>query len=260
MDHLDFPLKARRNFGLEGIEYVNTFFFERARDTEYLRAMKRRAEGEGVRSLLIMCDGEGDLGAPDDTERARAVSSHEKWLEAAASLGCHSIRVNARSGPELDEEEQARLASDGLRGLCELAEPFGLNVLVENHGGTSSNGAWLASVMRRVAHPRVGTLPDFGNFLLREEPETWYDRYQGVRELMPFARAVSAKSHDFDGDGNETSTDFLAMMRIVLDAGYRGFVGIEYEGDRLDEPSGVQKTKELLFRVRDELASAYSPV
>jgi L-ribulose-5-phosphate 3-epimerase len=254
MDHLDFAAKARRSFGLDGIEYVNQFFFERARDQDYLREMKSRADSEGVRSLLIMCDREGALGAPDDEERARSVSNHEKWLDAAAYLGCHSIRVNAQSSPELSEDEQGNLAADGLRKLCELADPLGLNVLVENHGGTSSKGAWLASVMKRVAHPRIGTLPDFGNFRIRDEPEEWYDRYQGVRELMPFAKAVSAKSYDFDAQGRETKTDFHAMLRIVLDAGYHGFLGIEYEGDGLDEETGVQKTKDLLVRVREELA------
>jgi sugar phosphate isomerase/epimerase len=164
------------------------------------------------------------------------------------------VRVNARSNPDLSYEEQEKLAADGLLRLCEIADPHGIGVLVENHGGLSSNGAWLSSVMKRVGHPRIGTLPDFGNFRLRETPEEWYDRYQGVRELMPFARAVSAKSHDFDENGEETTTDFLKMMRIVVDAGYRGFVGIEYEGERLSEPEGVEKTKALLLRVRGALA------
>jgi sugar phosphate isomerase/epimerase len=164
--------------------------------------------------------------------------------------------VNARSGERLDPAEQEKLAADGLRRLCELAERNGLNVLVENHGGISSNGAWLASVMKRVGHPRIGTLPDFGNFLLRREPEDWYDRYRGVEELMPYARAVSAKSHDFDPDGNETSTDYRRMMRIVRDASYRGYVGIEYEGERLPEKEGVELTRRLLVRVREELAAA----
>jgi sugar phosphate isomerase/epimerase len=204
-----------------------------------------------------MCDDEGDLGDPSSDGRARAVENHRKWVEAAKFLGCHSIRVNARSNPDLAFEEQEKLAADGLRKLCELADPHGIGVLVENHGGLSSNGIWLSAVMKRVAHPRIGTLPDFGNFRLRETPEEWYDRYKGVTELMPFARAVSAKSHDFDERGEETQTDFHRMMRIVLDAGYRGFVGIEYEGDRISEPEGVEKTKALLVKVREELASSY---
>ncbi len=257
MSHLDFATRARRDHGLDAIEYVNVFFMDKAGDAAYMTEMKSRADGEGVRSLLIMCDDEGDLGDADAASRSRAVENHRKWVEAAKGLGCHSVRVNARSHPDLPYEEQERLAADGLRGLCELADPYGIGVLVENHGGLSSNGAWLSAVMKRVAHPRVGTLPDFGNFRLRETPEEWYDRYQGVRELMPFARAVSAKSHDFDARGEETRTDYGRMMRIVLDAGYRGYVGIEYEGDRLSEAEGVEKTKALLSRVREELTSSY---
>jgi sugar phosphate isomerase/epimerase len=259
LTHLDFITGARRDYGLDAVEYVNQFFMDKAEDAAFLREMNSRTAGEGVRSLLIMCDSEGDLGDPSAGERARAVENHRKWVEAAATLGCHSVRVNARSHPDLPYEEQERLAADGLRSLCELADPYGIGVLVENHGGLSSNGTWLSGVMKRVAHPRIGTLPDFGNFRLRETPEEWYDRYQGVTELMPFARAVSAKSHDFDENGGEIHTDFLKMMRIVLDAGYRGYVGIEYEGESLSEAEGVEKTKALLVRVREELGRSYPP-
>lgn len=259
MSHLDFITRARKGFDLGAVEYVNQFFMDKARDQGYLREMTSRADGEGVRSLLIMCDSEGDLGDPVASERARAVENHRKWVEAAKTLGCHSVRVNARSNPDLSYEEQEKLAADGLRSLCELADPHGIGVLVENHGGLSSNGIWLSAVMREVAHPRIGTLPDFGNFRLRETPEEWYDRYQGVAELMPFARAVSAKSHDFDENGEETHTDFMKMMRIVLDAGYHGHLGIEYEGDTLSESQGVEKTKALLLRVRDALGRGHSP-
>ncbi len=257
MDHLDFAAVAKRDYGLDGIEYGNTFFFDQAREQTYLGEMKSRADGEGVHSLLIMCDNEGDLGDGDETARATAVSNHHKWVEAARSLGCHSIRVNARSNPVLDAQEQQKLAADGLRRLCELSDPYGIDVIVENHGGLSSNGAWLKAVMERVDHPRVGTLPDFGNFKIRSDPEEWYDRYQGVRELMPYAKAVSAKSHDFDAAGNETGTDYDRMLRIVLDAGYRGYIGIEYEGEGLSEQEGVRKTRDLLVRVREDLTSAY---
>ena len=255
LDPLELAATAR-SFDIDGIEYVNTFFFGHAQDRDYLAEMKRRAEGEGVQSLLIMCDAEGDLGNPDGAARAEAVERHVKWLEAAASLGCHSIRVNARSRG--DYQEQQKLAADGLRSLCERADPFGLDVLVENHGELSSNGQWLAGVMELVDHARVGTLPDFGNFLLTREPEEWYDRYQGVEELMPYAKAVSAKSHVFGADGEEQRTDYTRMMRIVLDAGYRGWVGIEYEGDELPEMEGIRKTRDLLVRVREELAPAYA--
>jgi sugar phosphate isomerase/epimerase len=199
-----------------------------------------------------MCDGEGALGDADEGKRRQAVENHQKWLDAARELGCHSIRVNAASSGEYDE--QTRLAADGLRRLTDRGEKLDLNVIVENHGGLSSNGAWLSAVIQRVDHPRCGTLPDFGNFNLGDGKT--YDRYKGVGEMMPFAKAVSAKSNDFDDDGNEIHTDYRKMLRIVLDAGYRGFVGIEYEGGKLSEPDGIRATKQLLERVRAELAKA----
>jgi sugar phosphate isomerase/epimerase len=254
LDPLDFPAVTRDRYGLDAVEYVNQFFRDRARDQAWLARLRRGAEAAGVRSLLIMVDGEGALGDPDKEARAQAVENHRKWLDAASSLGCHSIRVNAQSAGA--REEQARLAADGLRRLCEHAEPHELNVLVENHGGLSSDGAWLAGVIERTDHPLAGTLPDFGNFRVRDAE--WYDRYQGVRELMPYAEAVSAKSHDFDDDGRETGTDYTRMMGIVLDAGYRGWVGIEYEGQTLPEHEGIIATRDLLRRVRSELAAAYA--
>ncbi|MDX1673694.1 MAG: sugar phosphate isomerase/epimerase family protein [Longimicrobiales bacterium] len=256
LDTLDFPAAARDRYGLDAVEYVNQFFTDRARDQAWLARLRRAAGDAGVRSLLIMVDGEGALGDPDAAARERAVENHRKWLDAASSLGCHSIRVNARSAGS--REEQARLAADGLRRLCEIAEPHELNVLVENHGGLSSDGGWLAGVIERTDHPLAGTLPDFGNFRISEEPEEWYDRYRGVRELMPYADAVSAKSHAFSEQGRETATDYTRMMRIVLDAGYRGYVGIEYEGDGLSEHDGILATRDLLRRVRSELAEEYA--
>jgi sugar phosphate isomerase/epimerase len=255
MNPLDFAARARREFGIEAVEYVNVFFFDRAGDSGYMGELKKRADAEGVRNLLIMCDGEGQLGHPDTKERAKAAGNHHKWVEAASFLGCHSIRVNAASDAKLPPEEQQKLAADGLRSLCEYADGRGINVLVENHGGTSSNGAWLAGVMKLAGHDRLGTLPDFGNFTIREGEV--YDRYTGVREMMPFAKSVSAKSADFDAQGNETATDYRKMLRIVLDAGFRGFVGIEYEGSRLAEPDGIRATRDLLLRVRDELSPLY---
>ncbi|MBA7483157.1 hypothetical protein ES707_18668 [subsurface metagenome] len=181
------------------------------------------------------------------------MENHHKWVEAAKFLGCHSIRVNAASAGSYDE--QMKLAADGLCRLVEFGDQHDINVIVENHGGLSSNGQWLTGVMKMVDHPRCGTLPDFGNFRISEEEE--YDRYKGVEELMPYAKAVSAKSNDFDENGNETATDYLRMMKIVLDAGYRGYVGIEYEGPNLSASEGIIATKKLLERVREQLAEAY---
>ena len=253
LDHLDFAKTAKEEFGIEAVEYVNQFFKDKAKDADYLAQMKTRAADHGVRSLLIMVDGEGQLGAAEPEKRKQTVENHKKWVEAAATLGCHSVRVNAASSGTY--EEQIERAADGLHQLTEFAEQHNLSVLVENHGGLSSNGEWLAKVMQTVDHPHCGTLPDFGNF--RIQGDEWYDRYKGVEELMPFAQAVSAKSHDFDEQGNETRTDYTRMMKIVLDAGYRGFVGIEYEGKMLSERDGIRKTKALMERVRDELAPSY---
>lgn len=255
MTNLDFPGRAAGEFGIDAVEYVNAFFKDKAEDAAYLAALNARCADAGVRSLLIMCDGEGDLGDADDARRARAVDNHRRWVHAARTLGCHSIRVNAASSGSW--EEQRERAADGLRRLTEFADTLGINVIVENHGGLSSNGRWLSETIRAVDHPRCGTLPDFGNFCLdwsrADDPAAWYDRYQGVAELMPFAKAVSAKSHEFDESGNEVRTDYARMMKIVLDAGYRGYVGIEYEGDRHSEPEGIRMTKALLERVRESM-------
>ncbi len=252
---LDFPCVARERYGVGAVELVNSFFADKARDRVWLRNLKKRSGDAGVEILLIMCDGVGDLGNPDKERRGDAIDGHVRWLESAAALGCHSIRVNAASRGSY--EEQQALAADGLYRLATLAKGFGLNVIVENHGGLSSNGAWLAGVLERVGLENCGTLPDFGNFCMdwdsADDPESWYDRYLGVEQMMPYAKAVSAKSHDFDAEGNESSTNFLKMMRIVEDAGYRGWIGIEYEGSRLSEHEGIIATKRLLERVLDQL-------
>lgn len=244
LDNLDFAATARK-YDIDAVEYVNQFFKDKARDESYLGEMKKRAADNGVKSILIMCDGEGQLGDPESAKRKQAVENHYKWLEAAKYLGCHSIRVNAASSGTYDE--QLKLASDGLSQLSEYAKQYKLNVIVENHGGLSSNGEWLSSVMKEVNLPNCGTLPDFGNFYD-------YDRYQGVKDLMPWAKGISAKSYDFDEDGNETKIDFERMIRIVLDAGYNGYIDIEYEGNRLNEEDGILATKKLLEKVRDKLS------
>ena len=256
LDPLDFPGFAKSNFGIDAVEYVNQFFMDKAGDRQWLTELKRRCDGEGVRSVLIMCDREGNLGDPDAAARTQAVENHYKWVEAAQFLGCHSIRVNAASSGTWDE--QRALAADGLRRLSTFAADYGLNVIVENHGGLSSNGQWLSSVIRDVGRDNIGTLPDFGNFFISRQPVEEYDRYQGVSELMPFARGVSAKSYGFDDAGNETTIDYRRMMRIVLDAGYRGRVGVEWEGTGVSDVDGIRLTQELLLRIRDEVADDYA--
>ena len=252
LNALDFAKVTKEDFGLNAIEYVNQFFKDKANDEAYLGQLKSRAADHGVKSLLIMVDGEGSLGHGDTAERNKAVQNHHKWANAAEFLGCHSIRVNAATTGNGSFEEKQKLAADGLRSLSEYGATLGLNVIVENHGGLSSNGFWLAGVMEIVDLPNCGTLPDFGNFNVGDGK--WYDRYQGVTELMPFAKAVSAKSHEFDEKGDEVRTDYRRMMGIVLAAGYHGYVGIEYEGSKDDAYTGIKKTKQLLETVRDELS------
>jgi sugar phosphate isomerase/epimerase len=255
VDPLDFPRLAKEEFGISAVEYVNQFYMEKATDKDYFQELKKRADDNGVKSLIIMVDGEGNLGEAGEDDRKRVVKNHYKWVDLAAFLGCHSIRVNA-GGPG-GRKTLAAAVVDGLGRLSEYAAEAGLNVIVENHGGFSSDGAWLSGVISQVGMDNCGTLPDFGNFCIRRGKDAdgkricleEYDRYKGVAELMPFARAVSAKSHDFDAGGNEIHTDYSRMMKIVLDAGYRGYIGVEYEGSRDDEFIGIHKTKALLERV-----------
>lgn len=248
-DPLDFAKIAKTEYGIEGVEYVNQFFKDKAKDQGYLNELKKRADDHGVTSVLIMCDGEGALGDPDEKKRNEAVDNHKKWVEAAKFLGCHSIRVNAQSSGTY--WEQMKLAADGLRKLTEFGATHQISVIVENHGGLSSNGIWLSSTIHTVNHPGCGTLPDFGNF--RVANNVWYDRYKGTEELMPFAKGVSAKSYHFDASGNDTRTDYRKMLPIVLSFDYHGWIGVEYEGKKVSEPEGIKLTKKLLETVRDEI-------
>jgi L-ribulose-5-phosphate 3-epimerase len=252
LTNLDFARVSKDEFGIDGIEYVSQLWEDKQAGAEYVAKVKKAAADAGVQSVLIMVDAEGALGDADDAARTKAIDNHKKWLEAAKELGCHAIRVNAQSSGSY--ADQLALAADGLGRLGEIADQYGLNVLVENHGGLSSNGAWLAGVMKRVGRPNVGTLPDFGNFCVsgRGTPEAvWYDRYQGMEELMPFAKAVSAKSYDFDDAGDCTETDYYRVMKTVLNHGYGGWVGIEYEGSAVGEYEGIKKTKALLEKIAD---------
>lgn len=239
LSNIDFPKYTKDTFGINAVEYVNAFFKQHAKNKTYLKDLKSRTDNEGIRNVLIMCDGEGALGAKTKEQRNKTVDNHKKWVEAAQFLGCHSIRVNA-GGPG-NTKELAKQVADGLHTLSLFAKGFGINVIVENHGGLSSDGAWLSSVIKSVALSNCGTLPDFGNF-------GKYDRYQGIKDLMPYAKGVSAKSHAFDKDGNETKTDFLKAMQIVAQSNYKGYVGVEYEGSGLSENEGIIATKKLLER------------
>jgi sugar phosphate isomerase/epimerase len=249
-DPLNFARIARQQFDIGAVEYVNTFYFDKAEDESYLNELKNVADNEGVESVLIMCDAEGNLGDPDESARQQAVENHYKWVNMAKFMGCHSIRVNAASSGTY--EEQMQRSADGLRSLSEYASNEGINILVENHGGLSSNGEWLAGTIEMVDMPNCGTLPDFGNFTVSQD-ET-YDNYQGVEELMPYAEGVSAKTYAFDEDGSESTLDYTRLLQIVKDAGYTGYVGIEYEGSGLSESEGIIASKELLMSAGSQIS------
>lgn len=241
LKNIDFPEFAVEKFGIHAVEYVNQFFKDKAKDMTYLKDLNNRAKDNGVTNVLIMVDGEGYLGDADSSKRKQAVENHYKWIDAAAFLGCKSIRVNAAG--EGSREEVKNRVVESLSVLADYGKNAKINVVVENHGGISSHGDWLSDVLRTVNKSNCGSLPDLGNFYE-------YDRYQGVSDLMPFAKGVSAKTHDFDANGYETQIDYAKMMNIVKNANYSGFVGIEYEGSVLSEIEGIKATKKLLERFK----------
>ena len=225
IDNLDFA-KVAAEHGIHAVEYVNQFFMDKAKDVKYLGEMKKRAADQGIKSLLIMCDREGNIGDPDSAKRKQTVDNHRKWLDAAKFLGCHSIRVNAGSSGTWDE--QVKLAADGLSRLTAIGAKLGLNVIVENHGGLSSNADWLVEVIKKVDHKRCGTLPDFGNF--RIKPGESYDSYRGMQKLLPFAKGVSVKDRVWDDKGKQFELDYDRMLKLVHASGFRGYCGIEFGG------------------------------
>jgi len=245
LDNLDFPAYTKEKFDIHAVEYVNQFFKDA--DTDYIKELLKRTQDIGVKNVLIMIDGEGNLGDTDEEKRKKAVENHYRWVEHAHILGCHSIRVNA--GGRGTAEEVAFAATRSLRTLSQFAADYGINVIVENHGGYSSRASWLVNVIRNTGMVNGGVLPDFGNFIVDRRPGgERYDLYLGMQELMPLAKGVSAKSHNFDEEGNEVDKDFYRLMKIVKDAGFRGYIGIEYEGRELSQDEGIIATKNLLIK------------
>jgi sugar phosphate isomerase/epimerase len=260
LDHLDFPLKAKKEFNIGVVEYVNGFFGgkkmnfkEAGKSSAYLNTLLQRSKDAGVINHLIMVDEEGPLALPNEKERLLAVDNHKKWIEAAKLLGCRTVRVNLHGDGAPDEKRAASV--DSLGRLGEFAGTMNINVVVENHGHESSNGAWVVQVMKQVNRTNVGTLPDFGNFCLTHpwgetqgDCKDMYDRYKGVEELLPFAKGVSAKTYDFDSRGEQPKMDYKRLLDIVKAAGFKGYIGIEFEGNTQPEEEGVRKTKLLLER------------
>lgn len=255
MDHLEFAAKAR-SFGCEGLEYVNSFFKDKAKDMDYLKEMNARANSEGQQNVLIMIDGEGNLADADNANRFQAIENHYKWVEAAHFLDCHAIRVNLGGG--VDKVEAAKAGVDSLTKLSDFAKGSNISVLVENHGGFSSNGEWMTGIFSQIENKNCGTLPDFGNFCINKDENgicvEEYDRYKGISELLPFAKAVSAKSYAFDKNGDETTIDYLKVMKMVKEVGYTGFVGVEFEGDGVSEDKGIELTRDLLIKVGKQIS------
>ena len=258
IDHLDFPAIAIKQFGISVVEYVNGCFGsykrdfkEAGKDMTYLRELLKRSKDAGVKNHLIMVDDEGFLATPEDNERLAAVDNHKKWIEAAKYLECKTVRVNLHGPGETAAKKTASI--DSLSRLGEFARPININIVVENHGSDSSKGFWVADVMRQVNKPNVGTLPDFGNFCISDpwgttqgECAEVYDRYKGVEELLPFAKGVSAKTYDFDNNGEQPKIDYKRLINLVKASGFNGYIGIEFEGETQPEEEGIRKTKALL--------------
>jgi sugar phosphate isomerase/epimerase len=238
--NLDFPRITKLTYGLDAVEYVSTNFKGKGEDSGYLTALKDSCTKYGVKSLLIMVDGEGNLADTSLVVRTKAIENHYKWVKAAKFLGCHSIRVNAAGKGTMGQMQAA--AIDALSKLSEYAAGFDINIIVENHGGNSSIGKWLSEIMKTVNRPNCGTLPDLGNFYE-------YDRYAGVTDMMPFAKGVSGKTYDFDAEGNETKVDYAKMMKIISDSKYTGYIDVEYEGNRLSEDEGIKASIALIKKV-----------
>ncbi len=262
VDPYSFAEKAKE-WGFTGLEYVSQLYNPELADADYSEeamaafVSKSNAEAKkhGMENVLIMIDGQGNLAVNDEAERDETVEKHKKWVDAAAAMGCHAIRVNLNGS--MVPEEWKKSAVDGLTKLSTYAKTKNINILVENHGGLSSNGALHAEVMKAVNLDNCGTLPDFGNFCITRN-EDWsckeaYDKYKGVAELMPYAKAVSAKSNEFDANGNDLGIDYFKMLKMVKEAGYTGFIGVEYEGKELNEVEGIKATRNLLLKVAKEL-------
>ena len=245
MTNLEFPMRAKKEFGINIVEYVSPFFNKKEANASYLNELLTITKNEGIQNHLIMVDGEGELGDLDAGKRTKAIENHYKWVDAAKILGCLTVRVNAAGNGSAQDVKTAVV--DGLGRLTDYAKKSKINIIVENHGGYSSDGKWLSDVMKQVNDPYCGTLPDFGNFKISEDKQ--YDMYQGVKDLMPFAKGISAKTFKFDENGNEPDIDYTKMFKIIHDAKFNGIVGIEWEGDSFSEEEGIKKTKALLLKV-----------
>ena len=264
MSPYDFGKFAKKH-GFEGLEYVNTLYKDVMESKEKSKAIKSFIKKNNqivndlnLENVLIMIDDEGNLSTLNQKKRIKAIENHKIWVEAASEMGCHSIRVNLHGTS--DAEKWKVTSSESLSKLSDYASDYNINIIVENHGGLSSNADLLMEVMENVNKDNCGTLPDFGNFCISRKwgygddgCEDEFDKYEGVRKLMPKAFAVSAKSHVFDENGNEKEIDYKKMLSIVKNAGYKGYIGVEYEKISLSEEDGIIATKDLLLKAASEI-------
>lgn len=220
--------------------------------------MKDRCDAAGIENSLILCGALGDAADADTQKRQKAVVNYKAWIEAASHLGCRSVRVVCADVVSVSNEEKLSYAIEGVSQLVEHAANLNINLLIENHNGYSSDPDWLVSLIQAIDHPNCGILADFTEWRMNRDPLVLYpDPYKGIEILAPHTMSVGAKSIDFDEDGNETKVDYHRMMKIILAAGFWGFVAVEYFGERLSRKEGIGKTKALLERVRAELARTF---
>ena len=254
LNPIDFAQKSKE-LGYDAIEYVSTLYrpiLEKLSIKEMTKKLINKSKEHDVKNLLIMVDDEGNLSSSNLSEIKEAIDKHKRWIEMASKLECHSVRVNLEGEDQLDKWKDNSIK--GLSLLSEFASNYNVNIIVENHGGNSSIGKELAELIKNVNLDNCGTLPDFGNFCIKRKNgslydgpcDIEYDKYEGMRNLMPYAKAVSAKSYDFDPFGNETTIDFKKMMDIVDEFNYNGYLGIEYEGNNHSEINGIELTKKLI--------------
>lgn len=253
MNTFDF-IREAKEMGFSGVEFVNQFFMDKIEDEAYLDSLRATSEKIGIKNTLLMIDRAGNLGASDEKEREAAVLEHKKWMLAAAHLGCPNIRVNAHGDGSSEEVFEACKSS--IAKLLTWGKQRKVGVIIENHGGYSSDGDWLYRLIQELEPYGVASLADFDNWCIeRENGELWgapcvkeYDRYKGMQQLLPSAKSVSVKAFEFDANGLPVKSDFSRMFRLIRDSGYDGYLAVEFEGHGIDAKEGILKTKALAER------------
>ncbi len=228
---LDFAKIARNDFGLNGIEFVNTLF--EVTTEGYLKKLRKNADDNGVTMVLIMVDDEGDGCGATKEERNQFAINHRKWIDAAAYLGCKSIRTNCRGPENADKAEALKWAAESYNMLLEYAVPAKISVLIENHGGVSNDADWMVSLMKEVDNLYFGTYPDW------RRPADNFDNVDYLKKMLPFAGGMSYR--------NQPTEELTAkMIKLAKDSGYRGWYGIESSG-REEIKKGIELLKKYLF-------------